>query len=706
MRRFAEYELEAKLAMGDSRKLVLVAALTLVWAGTVRAQATEEEELALAYGDKSTISIATGSQQPIRRAPAVATVVTAEDIAAIGATDLDEVLETVPGLHVNRSANLYSPLYVIRGVVSQYTPQTLVLQNGVPMTTLFIGNKGNIWGGYPVEHIARIEVIRGPGSALYGADAFSGVINIITKTAADTPGPQFGVRGGSFDTWDGWVQHGGKLGVVDVAAYLRVGSTNGFRETVTRDAASFSAASLAPGPVHTGRDAIDGNLDLAYDKWRLRFGYKLRDNVETGAGIAQALDPVGRAKSQRVTADLSWTDSQFARDLTVGLLGSFLHYTQLSPTDFVLFPPGINFGTGIFTNGMIGGPDTWERQFRLSAFATYTGFADHSLRFGLGHDDLNLYKTRETKNFTFTPSGVPVPVGPVSDFSATAPFLFPQQRKVNYAYIQDEWNFAKDWTLTAGLRYDDYSDFGRTTNPRLALVWEAAYNLTAKLLYGRAFRAPAFVEQYSINNPVAQGNPNLRPETIHTEEAALSWQARKDTQVNLGIFRHSMKDTIRTVPNAIPNTGSMFSNTGNQEGRGVELEAVWDISRSLRLLGNYAFQHATDVTSGRDAGYAPRNQLYARADWQFSGGWLCSTQFNWVADRKRAPTDTRPDVPDYKTVDLTLRSTATKNQWGLAASVRNLFNADVREPSLAPGSIRDDLPMPRRTFYLQASYGL
>lgn len=196
----------------------------------VQAQSNEDEEdLVMAYGDKATVSIATGSQQSLRRAPAVASVITAEDIAAMGATDLDEVLETVPGVHVTRSPNGYASAYAIRGISTPYGPQALMLQNGIPMTTMLVGNKGNIWGGFPVEHIERIEIIRGPGSALYGADAFSGVINIITKNAADTPGTEVGARVGSFKTGSAWVQHGGKVGPVDVAAYVRVGSTDGFR---------------------------------------------------------------------------------------------------------------------------------------------------------------------------------------------------------------------------------------------------------------------------------------------------------------------------------------------------------------------------------------------------------------------------------------------------------------------------------------------
>jgi len=693
---------------GFCYRTLALASVLLLQTPAALAQGTEEEEdLALAYGDKATVSIATGSQQTLRRAPAVASVITAEDIAAMGATDLDEVLETVPGVHVTRSPNGYASSYAIRGITTQYGPQALLLQNGIPMTTMLIGNKGNIWGGFPVEHIARIEVIRGPGSALYGADAFSGVINIITKTAADTPGTEFGVRAGSFKTGSAWVQHGGKVGPVDVAGYLRVGSTDGFKEIVTadaqtaRDRASHTSASLAPGPVNTGYDAIDANLDLGYDKWRVRAGYKLRDNLGTGAGVASALDPVGKEKSERITADLSWADPQFAKEWGLGGTASYLGYAQLMPTYLQLSPPGTKFGANTFPNGQIGAPETWERQLRLSAFATYSGFAGHSLRFGIGHDDLNLYETATHKNYTLTGvGGAPVLTGAVADYSTLSPFMTPQRRKVNYFYAQDEWNFTKDWALTAGLRRDIFSDAGGTTNPRLALVWDAALDLTVKLLYGQAFRAPAFSEQFSINNPVARGNPGLAPETVKTTEAAFSWQARQDTQVNLSLFQYQMKDIIRLV-------GGTYFNTGAQNGHGAELETVWDVTRSLRLTGNYSWQRSIDEATKQDAGYAPHHHLYARADWGFTGNWLASGQINWVADRKRAAGDTRPAIADYTTVDLTLRTSRAKDQWDFMGTVRNLFSADVREPSLAPGTaLPNDLPMAPRAIYFQAVYKL
>lgn len=260
---------------------------------------------------------------------------------------------------------------------------------------------------------------------------------------------------------------------------------------------------------------------------------------------------------------------------------------------------------------------------------------------------------------------------------------------------------ARDWTLTAGMRHDRYSDFGGTTNPRVALVWDATLDLTVKLLAGRAFRAPAFTEQYSINNPVIRGNPALKPERIRTVEAAFAWQARADLQLNLGLFRYGMTDIIRTA-----DTGggtARFDNIGAQHGRGLELDGQWDVTRQLRLSGNVGLQRSTEDATGADAGYAPRRLMNARADWRSANGWLIAGQVSHVAGRCRAAGDLRPPVADHTTADLTLRSGPLGGGWEMAASVRNLFNADAREPSMAPGlGLPGDIPLARRSLYVQA----
>jgi outer membrane cobalamin receptor len=110
-----------------------------------------------------------------------------------------------------------------------------MLINGIPVTSLVFGNRGNVWAGMPIKSIARVEVIRGPGSALYGADAFSGVINIITKKYDDLRGTQTGVRAGSFGTQAAWLTHGGSYHGVNIGFTLEAETTDGWKKIVEQD---------------------------------------------------------------------------------------------------------------------------------------------------------------------------------------------------------------------------------------------------------------------------------------------------------------------------------------------------------------------------------------------------------------------------------------------------------------------------------------
>jgi iron complex outermembrane receptor protein len=565
----------------------------------------------------------------------------------------------------------------------------------------------------PIENIARIEVIRGPGSALYGADAFSGVINIITKTSEDIDGFEAGVRAGSFNSRDVWAQYGGEQGNYDVSGYLRVGSTDGQKSTISVDAMNGS------GTANVGRNTIDGRFDLARSNWRFRAGYQRRDKGGTGAGIASALDPNGSNFGERLSTDLTYHDTNLGPDLDATAQVSYLDIVEKS--DLTLFPRGTDFSLvfpsvstspslGPFPDGVIGNPYKWERHLRFNAAIVYSGIEDHKVRLGLGTQNDELYRIQESRNYELVPvpgaGYFPAPLGSVMDVTNTTAFLRPHDRRVNYAYAQDEWTFAHDWYLTAGVRRDHYSDFGNTTNPRVALVWETAYNLTSKVLYGRAFRPPSFAELYNINNPVALGNPNLKPETNESYELAFAWQPVTTLQANLNLFRYQMKDILRYVLDT--GTGiSTAQNAGRQHGQGFEVELVWDVSSDLRLSGNYAQQHSVDEETNQDSGNAPRHHLYARTDWRFMPGWTLDTQLNYVADRKRESGDTRSPVADYHTVDVTMRSKHFEN-WDVALKVANLFDADAREPAPALGVgnvplIPYDLPLAPREYRLELS---
>ncbi|MEK7991380.1 MAG: TonB-dependent receptor, partial [Thiotrichaceae bacterium] len=274
-------------------------------------------------------------------------------------------------------------------------------------------------------------------------------------------------------------------------------------------------------------------------------------------------------------------------------------------------------------------------------------------------------------------------------------------RSSQYAFIQDTWDISEQWQLTTGLRYDHYSDFGNTVNPRLALVWKPNEAWTAKLLYGRAFRAPAFFELYNQNNPVALGNPSLIPETIETTELAFNYHVTKNFNLGINLFQYKLTDAIRFIPD---NQGNgQAQNFGNQEGDGFELEAEWKVSDKFRLVGNYAFQNSTDNT-GKQVANAPRSQAYVRTDWQFIPKWHVNTQVNWVGERARTIGDSRPPVDGYTMVDLTLYG-KLKNSLSIKASIRNLLDSNAYEPSLGPNySIPYDLPLAGRNYYLELSY--
>ncbi len=126
----------------------------------------------------------------------------------------------------------------------------------------------------------------------------------------------------------------------------------------------------------------------------------------------------------------------------------------------------------------------------------------------------------------------------------------------------------------------------------------------------------------------------------------------------------------------------------------MELEAIWDATRNLRLSGNWSLQRSIDQATQQDAGMAPHQHLFGQVDWRFSPLWQVGTTVNHVADRHRQPGDLRPRIADYTTTDVTLRREKLIGNWEFRATVSNLFDRDVREPTFAPGNIPFDLPMP------------
>jgi iron complex outermembrane receptor protein len=674
------------------------------------------------YGDEDYVSIATGTTQPIAKAPAVASVITASQIRAMGARDIDQILESVPGLHISLNA-IYNPEYLFRGISSDFNPQVLMLINGIPITNLFQGDRNLVWGGMPVEAISRIEVIRGPGSALYGADAFAGVINIVTKTPGEIKQNSAGVRIGSFDTTDVWFTAAGEKGELAYMGSVEFTQSDGSDAQINSDAQSLldfitgTAVSNAPGSVNLSSDNVELRLEASYKKLRVRAGSQIRKNIGDGAGAAQALNPENKFSSQRFNVDLTYTEEELFEKTSVEFQASYFDTSQEVEGNFILYPAGSTgpfldpFGVPIFPpfpDGVIGNPEIFERHSRFSVRAEHSGIDKHHISVGAGYYDGEIDKITESKNFGYNPETMQVilPGDPLVDVSDT-PFVFltEDSRDNTYLFLQDVWLLANDWELTAGLRHDNYSDFGTTTNPRLALVWSTSYKLTTKFLYGEAFRAPSFAQTRAINNPLILGNINLKPEEIKSYEVAFDYRPNYDLTLMTNFFYYDWTDIIQFIPDT-NNSTRTAQNSGEQTGYGMEFEAIWQATENVTLTGNLAVQNSTDETADVPAAKSPEKQLYLRADWILPKDWRINLRANWVMDRNRLSEDMRSDIDDYALFDLSLRKVMS-NSFEFALTVNNLFDEDAREPS--PNSdpmpfIPNDLPLSGRALLGEIRY--
>ena len=669
------------------------------------------------------VTIATGSAQSLKSAPAIATVITAEDIKAMGATELDQVLESVPGLHVSRSANQLSAVYSIRGNHNATNSQILMLLNGVPVKDIYTGGTPRRFR-MPVANISRVEVIRGPGSALYGADAFAGVINVITKNSDELAKAAIGARTGSFSSREAWVQHGGLWGDWKVAFSTALSRSDGDRGRIVDadlqtilDRNLGTTATRAPGALDTRYNVRDTHLELSRGEWNVKL-WNWDNSGGVGPGVAQALDPEGRQDITRYNLDIGYQNPQWTEQwgldarLGYGYMNSQLHFVIL-PAGAVVpigadgnVNPTAPVGLVSFPSGLIGDPGMLQRDLTLAVTASYSGWQDQRLRIGVGGQHSGL-ETNEAKNFgpgvidgTVSPIG-----GRLTDVTNTPNVYTPEKRRtLKYVLVQDEWQMNTDWALTVGLRHDQYSDFGSTTNPRLALVWATNDKLTSKLLYGQAFRAPTFVELYVSNNPAFLGNSNIQPETIKTLELGFDYRPADNTRTALNLFSYATKNNIEFKADPAPLTTVSAQNTEGQRGHGFELEGEWRPSPVVQLRANYAWQNSKRKDTGQRVEDAPGKHAFVNARWNFLANWTAAAQANWIADRKRAVGDTRSAIADYTTVDLTLRRRHLAKDLELAASVRNAFKANAREPS--NGTIPGDYPLEGRSFYVELKYEL
>jgi len=653
-----------------------------------------EDSLEDFYGDEEFVSIATGTKKSIHLAPSVATVITADDIQAMGAITIHQVIETVTGIHTYPSnVNRMNPSYSIRGVHTAENSQVLVLVNGVRTTFAFNGAKWNIFD-LGVNLIDRVEVIRGPGSAVYGADAYSGVINVITKGTESDFKNDIGIKAGSFDTKSAWFNYGYKQNDLKLSFNGQWQDTNGDASRVVQTDLlhlfGLSGLSNAPGALDTRHRYLDLHAQLDFkgiyaNLWHLDI------KGGSGAGAAQALSSSDKVTTKQTNVEIGY-ETNITDNLNIDI--SVFHQEYEDFTYFKIFPDGYVHLDGVqYTKGFIGAPKGSDTNLGFKFISTYSGLYKHNLRVEIGYKDTK-ETTDEWKNFGpgIIEAGQTTQDDTLTSVKGTENiFLGDNDRQLSYISLQDEWTFASDWELTAGVRFDDYSDFGSTINPRLALVWQTQHNLTTKLLYGSAFRAPSFGELYSSNNPVLLGNSELNPEEIDTWDLAFDYRPNFDWKILFNIYKYQASDLISPV------AGKM-QNALKQDGVGSELEVHWQLNNLFKVKVGYAWQNAEDSENNAIAD-APQDTFDMNIQWKILPNLSLFADSFWINNRKRSTVDPRAEIDNYNLTNLTLNYTGLDNIT-LTFAAKNVFDSNAREAS--NGNIAEDYPLEERGYWLTA----
>jgi outer membrane receptor for ferrienterochelin and colicins len=191
---------------------------------------------------------------------------------------------------------------------------------------------------------------------------------------------------------------------------------------------------------------------------------------------------------------------------------------------------------------------------------------------------------------------------------------------------------------------------------------------------------------------------------MNTLELSFNYRFTPNLQTNLTLFDYRARDMIEFVDDiSTPQDASKFAgNIRDQNGKGFEFEVNWKPSSQLHLSASYSQQAATDALNDSKIPDAPGQQVKANLNWMFASQWSLNSQLNWIGDRARALSDTRPAIADYTLLNLTLHRKNILPDLDVSFSVRNAANADAREPS--SGSIADDYPLESRSLWLGLTY--
>ena len=633
-------------ATAATRRLMLV--LALASASLAQAQApgvaVKLTTLSLEQLLEVTIVGASKYEQKQSEVAAAASVITRQEIKAFGWRTLGEALASLPGVHTT-----YDRQYLYLGTRGFGLPgdlntRVLVTINGNRINDPTF-DQGPFGRDFPLDMdlIERIEFIPGPGGAVYGQNAMFGVVNVVTRGAADVGGIELAfsaqvpqaLREGRL-SW-GKVLDNGVSVVVSVAGAKARGEDRFF------DFGRAGASGVAAG--------LDGERDrelfarISYGPWAfdLVHGDRRKDDP-TGQFLSDPLVP-GQFQADRITtAQLQYQDSFSDGKLDV-LARLFVGRQRFSSMQSYTTP----FGNPAASD--------WRgAEVRLLSKA----MADHKMMLGMElqdnlRTDQAVFDIAHSANDIFIPgSGYRVGV-----------------------YAQDEWRIADTLSATLGLRFDRNTFTGNKLSPRAALIWTPAPATTLKALYGRAHRAPNVFERDHGDGISQAANLQLNGESIDTLELVADHRIGSDLTLRASLYQWKMQNLVTLGID--PASGLPQYQSGDSvTARGLEVSADKTWATGARLRGSLSFQNVAQA-GGNELPNVPKilGKVNLSAPLPYRG-WRAGYELHY--DSRRLSLDgTR--LGGYAVSNLHLSTEALAKGLELSLGIHNLFDKRYAQPA-------------------------
>lgn len=605
--------------------LVLCAEPTLLLYGQQADTVNTADYFSLSLEDLMNITITTASKsaESLKDAAAVVSVISAKDIERYGAKSLSEVLDRATNIYFTSGYTYRNNMVSIRGnVTSIANTNVLILVDGRPFReSLDNGMNSAIYSSFPLSRVERIEIIRGPGSVLYGTCALTGIINIITKNVSEASPVSASVSYGTFNTRQAQASAAKSIGKLQIAGGINYLDSDGWDFTAYGEPEIIlnqdGSASITPGKQNTiniYEESLGGNLNLSYGNLKLLTNYMHTTQANMGglpmwlngtAGTDKALDfntTVNRfladigyekkfSKSWRTTLNVTYNsmyrEKMFSHLPHLGE-GARSNDYLVELTNYIKPLPNMNLIIGGLSNTQTGKAYTYSKTTNAES--------------PLGYDVVNPFD---------------------ESIVNTSPYqtVRPYNQTWWSIYAQGDYAIGKYIKLIAGAQANKVTGNDLYIAPRIGSIFYTSASTGIKVLYGKAFRSPTQNERLGSNVPEIYPNPDLKPETIGTFETQFFYTKPAfeafltyyySTQEN--IIRQSTSDSERievSFDQGLNFLVPTYLNGGHLHSQGVELETKTFITKVLSLTTGFSYQTTEDDQGNKDDFGMPRVMLKA-----------------------------------------------------------------------------------------------